>query len=166
MNEMNLERIKEIFRDCDLTPRSYSGRGMYGRNCLGVVCGNPMADLLQVVSSVAENAEDPQEVADFINTLGRPSTDNMGRDAIVYFEALPWEDSPDEVVEEMVDAFGGHEATGSRTLDGVTYEHAAFFDEEEDANNFIEEAGIEVSARNEVNGNLKVFFNMPKKEAA
>lgn len=66
--------------------KNYSGRGMYGRETAGVVIGN-IGDFVQAVAGVSSeltsnHTED--EVDDFINDMGGLTTDNMGRDIIIY----------------------------------------------------------------------------------
>jgi hypothetical protein len=53
--------------------RRYSGRGMYGAKCLGIVCGCP---------------DTARKSARRRKALGEPCVDNMGRDYIVYWPSL------------------------------------------------------------------------------
>jgi hypothetical protein len=56
-------------------PDSYSGRGMYGKECVGVI-----------VASYAEVARAAQIV-------GRePTTDSMGRGVVAYWPSIAWVD--------------------------------------------------------------------------
>lgn len=61
----------------------YSGRGMFGRKCVGVVCGNA----LQMVVSLMEHLFSQGEYF----SLGNVCEDNMGKGHIVYFPDIVWE---------------------------------------------------------------------------
>lgn len=64
----------------------YSGRGMYGRKCLGITTDN-MGDMFVLGQLLHEH-----------DWMGRPSTDSMGRSAIVYWPSV---DTTDYVAETM-----------------------------------------------------------------
>lgn len=84
--------IVEAFENCGETVQSYSGRGMYGKRCLGVTCDNPMATLLSMIDSFTSQAGDMGEVQDLIQELGRPQTDSMGLSSILYFPDVEWQE--------------------------------------------------------------------------
>jgi hypothetical protein len=73
----------------------YSGRGMYGRECVGIT--GPYFDCMQVISAViveaARNMADA-DMPDFgefeqkVETLMNFSQDSMGRGAIIYWPSL------------------------------------------------------------------------------
>ena len=60
-------------RDDGHDPQRYSGRGMYGKDCVGVV-----------VDSRAEALS----LADVLDL--KPTLDSMGRGIVAYWPALPW----------------------------------------------------------------------------
>lgn len=60
----------------------YSGRSMYGRCCVGIVCCNPLETLLSL--------------CDYICSLGYPRADNMGKDMILYFPKIKTESEEKE----------------------------------------------------------------------
>lgn len=65
----------------------YSGRNMYGRECVGVVGESP-ATYVQFLFSLAEvlYEDDLYEQRDFIlDMVERMSVDNMGRSAMIYY---------------------------------------------------------------------------------
>jgi hypothetical protein len=69
----NLETIEEIAeRVSGSVYREYSGRGMFGAKCLGVVCSDPTTAIEEAAS---------------LNIRGARQ-DNMGRDYIVYWPHL------------------------------------------------------------------------------
>ncbi len=83
-------------------PRSYSGRAMYGRDCLGIIVARH--EILKVVGRLVHaihDFADDDTIADLLEQ--DPCQDSMGMDAIVYFPRLPWVDvgtDPDEEDEE------------------------------------------------------------------
>lgn len=50
----------------------YSGRGMFGKQCLGIVCDNPQAAIEEAASRGLRGAE----------------VDSMGRQSIVYWRSV------------------------------------------------------------------------------
>lgn len=77
--------------------RSYSGRGMYGRECLGVDVGR--GELGELLAVVVENVEedDRYEVAQVLRGM---ATDSMGLGMIVYFPGVPFFDDGSDDDEE------------------------------------------------------------------
>lgn len=64
----------------------YSGRGMYGEKCFGIV--GSLVDLLTMINVIIELGLNIH-----IETLARsPQQDNMGREMIYYFPNLQVED--------------------------------------------------------------------------
>jgi hypothetical protein len=65
---------------------NYSGRGMYGKNCCGIV-GSP-SDLVKVVLAVVTET-DPESAEDFTAVLeDNLCTDSMGYNTIFYWPSL------------------------------------------------------------------------------
>lgn len=99
------EVVRELNIDQDYEVRKYSGRGMYGRECLGITCEDPMQLLVSVIKHVvlfvidnvgydasSEQINDAMSLADDASVLlGQcVKTDNMGRDKILYWENIPY----------------------------------------------------------------------------
>lgn len=69
----------------------YSGRGMFGATCIGVVTGSGPESvkraLLQAAERIREEDEaDRDDLADILEAMaGRMSWDNLGFDLVVYF---------------------------------------------------------------------------------
>ena len=68
----------------DLSARSYSGRGMYGRNCVGVTLGRN-SEYTEFGLGVALALALGEEAADL-----QARTDSMGLGSIVYFPNVRW----------------------------------------------------------------------------
>jgi hypothetical protein len=75
---------------------NYSGRGMYGRNCVGITgalsaCMRVIAEVIKQAHYYAQDGEDGSDPTDFnkvVDTLLNYSQDSMGYDVIVYWERL------------------------------------------------------------------------------
>lgn len=83
--------LQELIEDLGYETRSYSGRGMYGRECLGVTVEDPISFTLELGYAIGqeETSELPR----------RTSWDSMGLDYIVYFPNVPY-DGEDEDEDE------------------------------------------------------------------
>lgn len=85
------ELLEEIAQEVDGSTRTdYSGRGMYGSTCVGIVA----SDLLQLGAAIARVVEDNDELRDEL--LSNSRTDSMGYDTIVYWTRVTCSDAPDE----------------------------------------------------------------------
>lgn len=67
----------------DVVRTNYSGRGMYGRECFGVVVSN--SDLMLVGIAFERLFERHSSSVSAVKLLKRTSMDSMGYDTIVYF---------------------------------------------------------------------------------
>jgi hypothetical protein len=91
------------WRHGELIPRSYSGRGMYGKQCVGVTLdGDGSSFQLGAAVSAAFFDLDEDEALDNIADLARLRVceDSMGRGVIVYWPSVEW---PADVEEEDED---------------------------------------------------------------
>lgn len=68
--------LKQAIEAAGYKPRSYSGRAMYGRTCLGVTVPEPMKAVLDIA---AQGVKVPP-----------PRQDNMGLDYVIYWPNIPW----------------------------------------------------------------------------
>jgi len=102
MNHLDIEQFREIceaFEGAGYDVREYSGRGMYGKKCLGVVCGNPLVAYCDAIQEFANMNEDASEVSEFIDTLGHAQMDSMGLSSILYFPHVQWQEENEETEE-------------------------------------------------------------------
>ena len=91
MNEDISRSVLEVCESLGLEVRSYSGRCMYGRSCIGVSCGrNTHQIVAQIVIGLCELGADGIETADHLTRDGAIASDSMGLGSIVYFPRLPW----------------------------------------------------------------------------
>lgn len=71
---------------CIGTVRSYSGRGMYGKTCVGLEV-NTAGEAMEIAAWAVLNADgDSRDVA---RMLGRAREDSMGRGVILYWPTVP-----------------------------------------------------------------------------
>lgn len=86
-----LDMINEFADINDLSLRKgYSGRSMYGEQCIGIVCEEPLLTLIELLAYIVDNDEEMmgKEVVDI---LGKPEIDTMAFKYILYFPKLTME---------------------------------------------------------------------------
>lgn len=79
-----IEKIEIVCRACgyDFLP-DYSGRGMFGRKCIGICCDHSYEMLVNLTEHLTLMGE-----GNIGYKLGSISTDDMGMQKIVYFPEL------------------------------------------------------------------------------
>lgn len=107
---MNFNEIKEIVENAGFDPQSYSGRGMYGRNCLSFNLDrdeNVVDAILDLAEAVNSYVEESSEVdfGDVIYQFKGAKTDSMGLGEVIYFPNIEWEDDDEELEEDEEDDF-------------------------------------------------------------
>jgi hypothetical protein len=104
-----------ILVEAGLEPRNYSGRFMYGAQCIGVTV--PHKDVLalgtkiaaQAAASASENLVDEAEgfaiVTEALDAvkdiMSEARQDEMGLDAIVYWPDMKWSDEVGDIVDAL-----------------------------------------------------------------
>jgi hypothetical protein len=85
--------FQKLLEDAGLTPRSYSGRGMYGKECLGVDTDRSemrvAAELIRAVIETKEEFDD--SLYELAGILEDTQTDSMGMGIIMYWPNIPFE---------------------------------------------------------------------------
>lgn len=74
---------------------NYSGRGMYGKNCAGIVLDD--SDLIKLGAVIYENIEEERLRYELLSNY---NLDNLGTRTIVYWRGVDCVDAPDEDEEE------------------------------------------------------------------
>lgn len=93
--------IEELGGDVDFRTH-YSGRGMYGRNCIGITgsdrqCNQVIGDAVKLAAEdYVDETIDRDEFNDLVDTLMKSSQDNMGLDMIVYWPSVAFEGESEE----------------------------------------------------------------------
>ena len=94
---------KEVIEMAGYKTQSYSGRGMYGKQCLGVQVDD---SVFQFYANVIEQAADEivsrlddehdDAVYDVLEEVGkmlrRTRSDSLGLSTIIYWPSIPWEE--------------------------------------------------------------------------
>lgn len=92
---MSSQEFIEFVEDhTDYVPRSYSGRGMYGKRCVSITSNNPgdvILDILQVQAEI-----EPEAVSGMIGLLRGSVQDSMGRSAVIYWPDIEWPEGREE----------------------------------------------------------------------
>ena len=83
MNEISL--LQMMLEKAGYETRSYSGRGMYGKKCLGVTCGNVFKLFSDVLSAIDGCPYDMLDLNKLSSEFNTAQSDNMGMDIVVYF---------------------------------------------------------------------------------
>lgn len=107
-----MKTIQQLFEDAGYECRSYSGRGMYDKTCLGVEIDRHK-DVLEVVADVLDSLYENEPVAtlDMLSQALRDSRqDSMGLGTILYFPHERYERP-----EPTIDACAECGATDSRS---------------------------------------------------
>lgn len=73
---INSRKLIAALRDAGYKPRSYSGRGMYGQECVGVNLSSSH-DLFLLAREIHDTVDEMD--------LGEPETDGMGKGIIAYW---------------------------------------------------------------------------------
>jgi hypothetical protein len=98
--------IREACERLDVEVRSYSGRAMYGKKCIGFVVSRGMAAAQFAFNLAIELAADDEDGPEAIEEFhGRTwCQDSLGLDTIVYVPGVKWEDEGDDDDEEEDDS--------------------------------------------------------------
>lgn len=95
-----LECFEELERDGTIKRvyKGYSGRGMYGRKCLGIVTDDEWGTALEVAKWLFENYE--KDAEDILEELSDSRVDSLGRNIIIYFPGIEIDEDDEEEEEE------------------------------------------------------------------
>jgi len=83
MTKLTLDRL-EYLLDCH-APEPYSGRGMFGRQCLSVTTEDGQ-DPISLLADLVSDCDDTKEAA---RLLRGARTDSMGRETVIYWPGYP-----------------------------------------------------------------------------
>lgn len=82
--------FQDLVDETEYAARQYSGRGMYGTYCLGIICDNTERAVLDIYRAGIDAGLDPDYLYDI---LVHACTDSMGTSSILYFPRYTWVDS-------------------------------------------------------------------------
>jgi hypothetical protein len=84
--------FQQLLEDNDYKTRSYSGRGMFGEECLAVTVDDIPTAIWNIATMLAEfNAEAPTFNQESIPEPKGMRYDNMGRQSVLYWTRVPYE---------------------------------------------------------------------------
>ena len=102
---MELKLLKALIEAAGYEAYSYSGRGMYGRQCVGLTCPDVNTAIADMVENLVttDDVRDVREsdlvditlldkVQDFCEALRSSAQDSMGMDKVLYFKSVEWQD--------------------------------------------------------------------------
>lgn len=93
LREVAQEMCDAADKDDAVTIRSYSGRYMYGRECVGVTLPRGSIPMFSFWMGLRLNgAGDDVDIYDYLHVFGEACIDDMGLDKILYFPAVDWPD--------------------------------------------------------------------------
>lgn len=82
--------IRSFCNDCGCKCyENYSGRGMFGKQCVGIVTDRNMAEVMLELSDYLHECG----IDNVKEELGRACYDNLGRDMVIYFPNVSCGDS-------------------------------------------------------------------------
>jgi hypothetical protein len=83
MEQITLQGLRDLADNYELKFQDdYSGRGMYGKECIGVV--GTWSDMYQFLLALGED----EDIRDLFALEGAPRSDNMGLDTVWYWPGL------------------------------------------------------------------------------
>jgi len=87
---MKFADITEAFEDAGYDVRSYSGRYMFGKKCLGVDCSHTDNVVIDTICEYTRTCESVYDIREFCELLKDSKEDNMGLGKIIYFPRIDW----------------------------------------------------------------------------
>ncbi len=88
--------VQRILEDIGYETRSYSGRGMYGKQCLGIELDEGMGSLF---ADILESIE-PDDLFEMSKAFRQMQQDSLGMGKIIYFPSIPFEFDDEEDEED------------------------------------------------------------------
>jgi hypothetical protein len=98
--------LAEIYRDKkfhDIKFMSYSGRNMYGKECLAIRCDDnttPTVELVKVIQLATDYVSSQngiEELRDLLQLFSYNASDSLAFDSVLYFPNIEWEEFMDLV---------------------------------------------------------------------
>lgn len=85
-----VQLLFDVAQVLDLEARSYSGRGMYGKECFALVVDEPFRDLIASLGVLVSQVSDGDELQDLFESLGQVERDSMGLGTVLYWRHISW----------------------------------------------------------------------------
>jgi len=88
--------FQELLRSAELSPMSYSGRGMMGKRCLAVVTKSQGKLFSSVLTAIVDQGLSPADINDYAEAFESMRSDSMGHDIVFYFPTVEFDEDEDE----------------------------------------------------------------------
>lgn len=92
---MSIEDFISLIEATGYHAQSYSGRYMYGDQCVGVSCGNVFTLIADLLDSVYQD-----EINDLIGTIRNAKSNSLGLNMIVYFPQIKYPENRNDDYDE------------------------------------------------------------------
>lgn len=86
---MDAKEFIEFFENADFNVRRYSGRNMFGTQCVGIEVDS-LASLAGEIAEIVADIDDEDLRHEFAGIIKRMRTDQMGLAYIAYFPSMKW----------------------------------------------------------------------------
>lgn len=93
-----VKALRTVISDCELRAevQSYSGRFMYGKNCLGLSVNQQTSEMEIFGNLLREIAggnpeEIPEQLENLADIMGDTRSDSLGLGSILYFPRITWD---------------------------------------------------------------------------
>lgn len=86
---MNYARLTSLIELAGYAPVAYSGRGMFGKRCVGLTTDSSLQNVLADLVTWMHLTYNTQEIAELIRDL---RCDSMGRGIVVYWPSVAWQE--------------------------------------------------------------------------
>lgn len=85
-----IEVLKEVCDELGIKYRSYSGRGMFGKECFAItVDGSGLSEVADIAHECGRRNEDPYHFSNI-------QSDSLGLGTVIYWPNIEWEESEEE----------------------------------------------------------------------
>lgn len=91
---MDAKKLINLLNDANHSARTYSGRGMFGKECVGVTLdrNTPESEFIADVIEVIADNEEWDTLREFCSLLRDSRGDSMGLGSIIYWPQIEWPD--------------------------------------------------------------------------
>lgn len=102
---MDTKKLTTVIADAGFEPKSYSGRGMYGKSCVGINVENPIEAIIDIVETAWDSYNDDDDsegFRKFLNEIKEARTDSLGTGYIMYWPKAEWDANEERTKGESV----------------------------------------------------------------
>lgn len=81
--------LADCISESGFAPRSYSGRGMYSRECIGISTDhNPFAVIADLIETIERRT--PEVLSEALRVIRRTQTESLGHGVVIYWPDEDW----------------------------------------------------------------------------